>query len=155
MPDVSGIRYNKSNTYCTQLQESNDFEEIFEVVKRSVKDFLNMERTGLELYLRELPLEVGAFHKIGTNIIVMNRALIDRVIDAQVSFAEMRSFIYNILLHEYLHSLGIYDELKTRRLTYKISKISLGGKHPATILARKGPWAILDCELTSRDRPWN
>jgi hypothetical protein len=125
------------------------------VVKRSVKDFLNMERTGLELYLKELPLEVGAFHKMGTNIIVMNRALIDRVVEAQVSFAEMRSFIFNILLHEYLHSLGIYDELKTRRLTYEISKVSLGEKHPATILARKGPWAILDHELTSSDVLWN
>ena len=114
-----------------------------------------MERTGLELYLRELPLEVGAFHKMGTNIIVMNRALIDRVVEAQVSFAEMRSFIYNILLHEYLHSLGIYDELRTRRLTYVISRVSLGEKHPATILARKGPWAILDHELTSSDVPWN
>jgi hypothetical protein len=155
MPDVSGIRYAKSNTYCTQLQESNDFEEIFEVVKRSVKDFLNMEKMGLELYLRELPLEVGAFHEMGTNIIVMNRALIDRVVEAQVSFAEMRSFIYNILLHEYLHSLGIYDELKTRRFTYEISKVSLGEKHPATILARKGPWTILDYESTSSDAQWN
>jgi hypothetical protein len=145
----------RSNSYFTELQESNDFEEIFEVVRRSVKDFLNMERTGLELYLRELSLEVGAFHKIGTNIIVVNRALIDRVVEAQVSFTEIRSFIYNILLHEYLHALGFYDELETRRLTYEISKASLGERHPATILARKGPWAILGYRLTPGDSPWN
>ena len=155
MPDVGGITRDKPNTYCAQLQESNEFEEIFEAVKRSVKDFLNIERTGLELYLRELPLEVGAFHKIGTDMIVMNRALIDRVIEAQVNLAGLRSFIYNILLHEYLHSLGFYDELETRRLTYEISRISLGEKHPATILAKKGPWAILDGGLTSSDKPWN
>ena len=136
-PDLNG-------SYEIALRESNDFREVFEVVRRSVKEFLGAERTGLELYLRDLPLGVGAFHKVGTSIIVMNRALIDRVVESQVALNEMKSFIYSILLHEYLHSLGICDELKVRRLTYQISREALGEEHPATILAKRGPWAILN-----------
>jgi len=74
----------------------------------------------------------------------MNRALIDRVVESQVALNEMKSFIYSVLLHEYLHSLGICDELKVRRLTYQISREALGEEHPATILAKRGPWAILN-----------
>lgn len=142
-------------SYDIALRESNDFREVFDVVRRSVKEFLGAERTGLELYLRELPLGVGAFHKVGTNTIVMNRALIDRVVESQVAFNEMKSFVYSILLHEYLHSLGIYDEMEVRRLTYQISREALGEAHPATVLAKRGPWAILNRGLTSRGNQWS
>ncbi|MEM3018529.1 MAG: hypothetical protein QXO25_06590 [Candidatus Bathyarchaeia archaeon] len=131
-------------SYKTALQESSDFREVFEVVRRSVKEHLGVERTGLELYLRELPLGVGAFHKVGTNIIVVNRTLIDRVVESQASISEIKSFIFSILLHEYLHSLGIYDELQVRRLTYQISRLALGEDHPATVLVENGPWNILN-----------
>ncbi|MBS7623665.1 hypothetical protein KEJ39_08365 [Candidatus Bathyarchaeota archaeon] len=134
----------------TALQESSDFREVFEVVRRSVKELLGVERRGLELYLRELPLHVGAFHRIGTNIIVMNRTLIDLIVESQASISEIKSFIYSILLHEYLHSLGVYDELQVRRLTYQISRQTLGEDHPATILAENGPWTILNRPSASR-----
>jgi len=144
-----------NESYDTALRESNDFREVFEVVRRSVKEFLGAERTGLELYLRDLPLGVGAFHKVGTNVIVMNRALIDWVVESQVALNEMKSFVYSILLHEYLHSLGIYDELQVRRLTYQISREALGEAHPATVLAKKGPWVILNWGLTPRGNQWS
>jgi len=144
-----------NDSYDTALRESNDFREVFEVVRRSVKEFLGAERTGLELYLRDLPLGVGAFHKVGTNIIVVNRALIDQVVQSQVALNEMKSFVYSILLHESLHSRGIYDELRVRRLTYPISREALGEAQPATVLAKKGPWAILNWGLTSRGNQWS
>ena len=142
-------------SYDIALRVSNDFREIFDVVRRSVREFFGAERTGLELYLRELPLTVGAFHKVGTNIIVMNRALIGRVVESQVAFNEMKSFVYNILLHEYLHSLGIYDEMEVRRLTYQISREALGEAHSATVLAKRGPWAILNRGPASRGNQWS
>ena len=49
---------------------------------------------------------------------------------------EVNAFIYSILLHEYLHSLGYKDELEVRRLTYMISKETLGENHVATRMAR-------------------
>jgi len=159
LANTGEIRYaenpNSGQPYSASLRESNDFQEVFEVVRRSVKEFLGEERVGLELYLRDLPLEVGAFHKVGTDIIVMNRALINLVVEARVPLAEVKSFVYSILLHEYLHSLGIYCEPQVRRLTYQISKEAFGEGHPATALAKMGPWAILNWGLTSGGRPWS
>ena len=57
------------------------------------------------LLLADLPLRLGAFHGVGTNSIVMNRTLLDRIVKSGHSRLEVNSFIYSILLHEYLHSL--------------------------------------------------
>jgi hypothetical protein len=159
-----GLNPDPSMTYATDptpngscktaLEESSDFREVFDVVRRSVKELLGVERTGLELHLRELPLGVGAFHKVGTNIIVVNSTLIDLVVESQASIKEIKSFIYSILLHEYLHSLGIYDELQVRRLTYQISRQTLGKDHPATVFAENGPWTILNQPRISRSSRW-
>ncbi|MGQ9543261.1 MAG: hypothetical protein ACUVTM_04115 [Candidatus Bathyarchaeia archaeon] len=130
-------------SYESLLYESGDFQEIFEVVKRSVKECLGLERSGLVLHLQELPMEVGAFHKVGTDVIVLNKALIDLAVRVEASLTEMKALIYSVLLHEYLHSLGIHDEHEVRALTNKISRRVFGEAHPATILARLGPWAIL------------
>jgi len=145
--DTSDIKYalrsSFESSYDASLQGTSDFKEVFEVVRRSVRDLLGVERGGLDLYLRDLPLGVGAFHKVGTNMIVLNRALIDLVVKSQVAFVGIKSFVFSVLLHEYLHSLGIYDELQVRRLTYEISREALGERHLATFLAEAGPWAIL------------
>ncbi|MBS7626673.1 hypothetical protein KEJ51_06520 [Candidatus Bathyarchaeota archaeon] len=130
--------------YESALHESNDFQDIFEIVKLSVKDYLGLERSGLTLHLRDLPVEVGAFHKIGTDIIVLNRRLIDIAVRVGASIAEIKALIFSVLLHEYLHSLGMYREEDVRLLTYKISRRLFGGDHPATILSRVGPWALLN-----------
>ena len=144
---IAGIRCSSNSgigSHDIGLQDANNFEDIFVVVRSSVKESLGLERSGLELYLRDLPIEIGAFHKIGTNIIVVNNTLINRVVVARVSLTEIKSFVYSVLLHECLHSLRIYDELQVRRLTCQISKKAFGERHPASILAKRGPWAILD-----------
>ena len=148
-------RSNFDRSYDTSLQEASDFKGVFEVVRRSVKDLLGVERGGLDLYLRDLPLGVGAFHKVGTNAIVLNRALIDLIVKSQVAFAGIKSFVYSVLLHEYLHSLGIYDELQVRRLTYQITRETLGQRHLATFLAKKGPWAVLKTGLNPVSSLWS
>ncbi|MBS7651452.1 hypothetical protein KEJ35_08945 [Candidatus Bathyarchaeota archaeon] len=133
-----------TRSYRSALSESNDFQEIFEIVKLSVKESLGLERSGLTLHIRDLPVEVGAFHKIGTDIIVLNRRLVDIAVRVGASIAEIKALIFSVLLHEYLHSLGIYREEEVRLLTYDISRRLFGGDHPATILARMGPWALLN-----------
>ena len=46
-----------------------------------------------------------------------------------------RSYCFHILLHEYLHSLGMIDEGEVRKRTYQISKMVLGEGHMATHMA--------------------
>ena len=49
------------------------------------------------------------------------------------------AYTYHILLHEYIHSLGILDEQLCRNITLRISeKIFKEKSHPAIILARSG-----------------
>ena len=67
-------------------------------------------RAGLTLYLAELPTNVGAFYPVGSNVIVMNKELLKVVDESPKSKRVKTSFVYSILLHEYLHSLGYLNE---------------------------------------------
>lgn len=124
------------------LERCKDFGDVFEVVKRVVKENLGQGRVGLMLYLGNLPLRVGAFHQVGSNGIVMNRRILNLVMASAKSTTELNSFIFSILLHEYLHSLGYMDERQVRRLVYEISEKSLGADHPATKMAVSGPMSM-------------
>lgn len=129
--------------FASELETSENFGDVFEVVKKSVKGQLNQERAGLMLVLADLPIQVGAFHGLGTNQIVMNRALLDRVTASGHPRSYINSFVYSILLHEYLHSLGVADEGEVRRLVYDVSLKTFGPDHPASTIASKGPWTLL------------
>jgi len=48
-----------------------------------------------------------------------------------------------LLLHEYLHALGAYSEVRVRRLVYEIARKCFGEKYIATVVAEKTPWALL------------
>jgi len=126
-----------------QLETSENFGDIFEIVKRSVKQQLGMERAGLMLILADLPMHLGAFHGVGTNQIVMNRVLLDRIVAAGHPRSQINAFVYSILLHEYLHSLGVIDESEVRRLVNEISVNTFGPDHPASTIASRGPWSLL------------
>jgi len=128
---------------AVKLDNSENFGDVFEIVKRSVKEQLGKERAGLMLVLADLPMHLGAFHGIGTNSIVMNRALLDRIVKGGNSRIQVNSFVYSILLHEYLHSLGLIEEADVRSLVRDISMKTFGDNHPASKIAADGPWSIL------------
>jgi len=115
-----------------ELDSCRNFGDVFELVKKSVKRSLGRSRAGLMLYLADLPPNIGALHGIGTNAIVMNRAVLSRVTSTATSRRDVNSFVYSVLLHEYLHSLGYVDEREVRELTLKVARDNLGVEHPAT-----------------------
>lgn len=133
----------KHEEYANQLDRCQNFREVFTLVKKSVKGALNRERTGLLLYLRDLPLKVGAYHQMGTNGIILNRVLLEQVIQTTASRVEVNAFIYYILLHEYLHTLGYINERRVRELTYVVAEETFGPAHVATKMAVEGPWAFI------------
>ena len=126
-----------------QLDNSENFGDVFEIVKKSVKEQLGKERAGLMLVLADLPMHLGAFHGVGTNSIVMNRVLLDRIVKGGNSRIQVNSFVYSILLHEYLHSLGLTEETEVRSLVHDISSKTFGNDHPASKIAAAGPWSML------------
>lgn len=125
-----------------QLDLCRNFGDVFEVVKKTVENSLGQRRSGLMLYLAELPEHIGAYHAVGTNGIVMNKSALDAVTRSARTIREINSYVYSILLHEYLHSLGYVDEAQARRLVLQISRENLGEDHPATEIAHKGPAAM-------------
>jgi hypothetical protein len=112
-------------------------------VKDTVKSSLGEHRTGMMLFLDDLPLRLGAYHPLGTNNIVLNRALVQIVEAATNSRRLVNAFVYVLLLHEYLHALGRVDEDEVRPLVYHVSKESFGENHIVTRLAETGPWSLL------------
>ena len=123
-----------------KLDKSASYDDIFEVVRKSVKNTLDTRRAGLALVLAELPNHIGAYHTMGSNSIVVNRTLLNAVKASAKSAREFNSYVYSILMHEYLHSLGMSEEGRVRRLTKKIATENLGADHPATNMAEGSLW---------------
>jgi len=131
-----------TQTLAERLDMCEDFGDVFELVKKSAERSLGQRRAGLMLYLARLPKHIGAYHSIGTNGIVMNRNTLDVITHGARSLREINSYVYSILLHEYLHALGYVSEQDVRKLVYDVSNDAFGPDHPATQIASKGPSAI-------------
>ncbi len=129
---------NTPSRYVKSLDQSKDFSDIFILVKKAVKETLAEARVGLMLVLADLPTQVGAFHEVGSNAIVLNRRLLNAVVKAGKSIREINSYVFTILLHEYLHSLGHLDERQVRGLSYQITKSVFGENHPTTEFVVRG-----------------
>jgi len=124
-------------SFDVSLGQTKDLAGIFEVVKKAVRKTIGRERAGLMLGLANLgggPQGfVGAFFPIATNIIVMNSLPLRRVRETDPTL--YRPYVFTILLHEYLHTLGIIYESAAREKAYEISAELFGKSHPVTQLA--------------------
>jgi len=129
--------------FRSRLENAAKYGEIWEIVKDTVKFILHMHRRGMMLFLDDLPLQLGAYHPLGTNNIVLNRTLVQIVEKAIKSKHVVSALIYNLLLHEYLHALGQFSERKVRQLVYEIAGRCFGENHVATLIAEKSPWVLL------------
>lgn len=117
------------------LLSAPDFGEIFELVKAAVEGTLGAHRAGLTLVLGDIPNNIGAYHEMGSNAIVMNRNLLKIVQGLSKSRSRMNAYIFMILLHEYLHALGIADDSQVRRLSRQVTDQFLGPRHLASEMA--------------------
>lgn len=139
----AGKEPSKVEAYRSRLDRAEGFGDVWEIVKDSVKDSLGEHRVGMMLFLDDLPLQLGAYHPLGTNNIVLNRTLVQIVEAATKSRRLVNAFVYSLLVHEYLHALGHIPEAEVRPLVYRISKECFGEDHMVTRLAEKSPWALL------------
>jgi hypothetical protein len=129
--------------FRSRLDGAKSYGEVWEIVKDGVEFSLHRRRGGMMLFLDDLPIQLGAYHPLGTNNIVLNRRLV-QIVEASVkSRRVVNAFVYNLLLHEYLHALGTYSEVGVRPLVYKVAKKCFGEDYIATDVAKKSPWALL------------
>jgi hypothetical protein len=129
--------------YRSCLENAKSYGEVWEIVKDSVEFSLHKRRGGMMLFLDDLPIQLGAYHSLGTNNIVLNRALVQIVEAVLKSKTAVNALVYNLLLHEYLHALGEFSELDVRRFVYEVAKKCFGEDYIVTVLAKKSPWALL------------
>lgn len=118
-----------------ELSSAEGFDTIFEMVKAATERTLGQHRAGLTLVLGDIPNDVGAYHEMGSNAIVMNRNLLRIVEKLSKSRSRRNSYVFMILLHEYLHSLGYTSDRQVRQLGRRIADEFLGKKHPAGEMA--------------------
>jgi hypothetical protein len=126
-----------TNENARRLAAAAGFDQVFELVKRSAEESLGLHRAGLTLVLGDLTNDIGAYHGMGSNSIVMNRNIMKIVWRSTRSRAKRNAYIYMILLHEYLHSLGFTEEPQVRSLSKKISDRFLGEGHIVAEMATK------------------
>lgn len=126
------------SSFESKLEKAKDIPDIFELVKLAVRKTIGKERSGLMLGLSNLGGGpegfVGAYYPVATNIIVMNTMPLDRIRQTDPSL--YKPYVFHILLHEYIHTLGIIDESATREKASEISAKIFGSAHPATELAK-------------------
>ncbi len=125
--------------YKEAIKAIKDFKDAFDLARKAVEEHTGMRRVGLSLLLQDMPSYIGAYHVVGSNYIVINRTVLNAIRSLAKSKEEYNSYMFVVIMHEYLHSLGITDEMKVRRLTYLICKSLLGEEHIATKLAERDP----------------
>ena len=123
--------------YREELETAKGYAEVWQIVKDTVESALGKRGRGMMLFLDDLPLQLGAYHPVGTNNIVLNRTLVEVVEASEKSKLVVNALIYNLLLHEYLHALGELSEDEVKRLVVVVAKKCFGEEHIATTIARK------------------
>jgi hypothetical protein len=118
-----------------KLASAGGFDEVFELVKKAVDHVLGVHRAGLTLVLGDIPNQIGAYHEMGSNAIVMNRNIMKIVWRSTRSKQRRNAYTFMILLHEYLHTLGFEDDGQVRELSRKITDAYIGKGHIAAEMA--------------------
>ncbi len=121
-----------------RLSKAQSLQEIFELAKEAVWKAMRVEQAGLMVGLAELgvgPQRVlGAFYSPEANTIVINRTIVDGL-DRLGNRKLYNSYCFYILLHEYLHSCGFYDEMENRQIVAALAANEFGLDHDVTRLA--------------------
>lgn len=129
--------------YRRRLETAKSYGEVWEIVKGTVEYALHKRRSGMMLFLDDLPIQLGAYHPVGTNNIVLNRVLVQIVEAAVESKRVLNTLVYNLLVHEYLHALGEFSEVAVRNLVVEVARKCFGEDYLATQVAMKSPWSLL------------
>ena len=119
-----------------KLLEVRNYNQAFELVKYAVSAVFDMRRAGLSLILQGMPSGLGAYHILGSNVIAVNRFVLDIIKNTGRSIEEYNSYLFTVLAHEYLHSFGILEEYTVRKMILELCKNFFGEDHPTNLLAK-------------------
>ena len=115
-----------------------DIPEIFELVKKAVKKVTGAQRSGMMLGLADLGegenYWIGGFHILSSNAIVMNTRSLDYIRENHLRL--YKPYVFEVMMHEYLHTLGLVNEKQCRDQALVIAEQLFGYSHLVTELSR-------------------
>ena len=121
--------------------DGKDFSSLFNLVRDIIDFKMNKKRSHILLGLIELGFNRGGFigglHLGGTNEIFLNKSAL-KVMEQESKQEYYKAYVFILLLHEYIHSVGVMNELRTRNLTKSIVKDLFNVDHPVYHLAFEG-----------------
>lgn len=124
--------------FSDRIKDVETIPDIFELVKEVVWDTAKRSRAGLDLGLMEMGNQpggfVGGFYVTGSNIIMMNETPLRRI--QETSPELLTPYIFSVLLHEYLHSLGIFDEERVRAMSCEICTQTFSQRNVVTQITK-------------------
>ena len=105
--------------------DANNYSELFDLIRRIVSDVHKKSRAGILLGLEDLGFHpqgfVGGYHRVGTNEIYLNRNVL-QMMREETPKAHYKAYLFHLILHEYIHSVGVVDEGETREFVTRISR---------------------------------
>lgn len=108
-----------------EIESAGSIADIFGIVKRVVRESLGREQAGLLVALSDLGAYpgylVGAYYNLAANTIVINKRALHTVPQERQNM-----YLFQIILHEYIHSLGFYDEQQVRQVVEAITRERIG-----------------------------
>ena len=120
-----------------RLRTARSIADIFEIVQSIVREALGQEQAGLLVGVTDLGAQdngfIGAFYALGANTIIINNRPLMRI--EEVSPELYFPYLLHVMLHEYVHSVGFYDEEETRDIVRHLSRRFFGPDHTVTQLA--------------------
>ena len=123
--------------YEKKLKNAKTIADIFEIVKLMTREYLGVEQAGLLIGVTDLGSHaqgfVGAFYSLYANTIIINKRPLARIL--QTNPPLYNYYLFHVMLHEYIHSIGSFDEGQARQLVYEISSHYFGNNHLITQLA--------------------
>ena len=114
--------------YAQRLEKAKSLADIDEIVKDAVRQVYKKSRPGMMLGLADLGeganAWIGGYHVVSSNAIIMNSRPLNYVEEHHPEY--YKPYAFSILLHEYIHTLGVLDEAETRGRTLEVSEKTFG-----------------------------
>ena len=86
--------------YKERLKQAENVSDVFELVKDAVIEAIGDSRAGLNLGVMEMGNQrgnwLGAFYPVGSNVIVMNKTPLRRIMETEPEL--MKSYLFHVLL---------------------------------------------------------
>ncbi len=122
--------------YEKEIKTAKTIADIFEIAKEMVREYIGLDQAGLLVGLTDLGTYnqgfIGAFYSLEANTIIINKKPLARILQTNPSLYNY--YLFHVILHEYIHAIGAYDEIQTRQLIYEMSSHYFGDAHIITQL---------------------